>query len=137
MRAGCGGWSSSPGSWLTVRAAVLAGVPVVVFPFVPVSPSGVRWGFSSAPRGFRSLPSLSRWCGPGRWVRAGSGPVWGLGWCWESVSLRPGAAREVARFWAERASRPGASPSVVAAAARAAAAVEVAVAREAALPSVG
>jgi len=77
-----GGWAASPGSWVTLRAAVLAGLPVVVFPFLPVSPSGVRWGFSSAPRGFRSLPSLARWCGPGRWVRAGSGPVWGLGWRW-------------------------------------------------------
>ena len=41
-------------------------------------------GFSAAIRGFRSLPSLARWCGPGSLVRAGSGPVWGLGWRWVS-----------------------------------------------------
>lgn len=84
-----GGWSSSPGSWATVREAVQAGVPVVVFPFVPVSGgSGVRWGFSAAPRGFRSLPSLARWCGPGRWVVAGSGPVWSRGFRWEPDYFR-------------------------------------------------
>lgn len=44
-----GGWSSSPGSWATLRLAVLARVPVVVFPCVPVSgTSECRWGFSAA-----------------------------------------------------------------------------------------
>lgn len=58
----------SAGSWLSVRAAVRAGLPVVVFPvgWVPLALGG--------PGG---LPRLGR----GSWVVAGSG-VWALGWRW-------------------------------------------------------
>ncbi len=52
----------SRGSWLAVRAAVSAGVPVVVFPV-----------------GSFALPSL----GAGRWVVAGAG-VWAQGFRWVS-----------------------------------------------------
>jgi len=57
-----GGPSRSPGSWRSVRLAVAAGLPVVVFPC----------GCSVS-----CFPSL----GAGRWVRAGRG-VWASGWRW-------------------------------------------------------
>ena len=53
---------SSRGSFLSVRAAVRAGLPVVVFPV----------GFSPS-----LLPSLP---GGGRWVPAASSGVWASGW---------------------------------------------------------
>jgi len=55
---------SSRGSFLSVRAAVAAGLLVVVFPV----------GFSPS-----LLPSLP---GGGRWVPAASSGVWASGWRW-------------------------------------------------------
>ena len=86
-----GGWGVSPGSWMTVRAAVLGGVPVVVFPWcVPVSgEAAVVWGDNALlSSGFRwgrwcGLPGFQRSCGPGRWLPAGPlGSVWGSGFRW-------------------------------------------------------
>lgn len=57
-----GGPDESPGSWLAVRLAVEASLPVVVFP--------VGWG--------GPLPAVA----DGVWVSAGSG-VWARGWRWE------------------------------------------------------
>jgi hypothetical protein len=83
-----GGWDRSPGSWGTVRDAVRSGVPVVVFPFRGVPAGGmvssVLWGEAAFGRGFLSLPSLVRWCGPGRWVPAGRRSLWRFGFRWVS-----------------------------------------------------
>ena len=62
-----GGLRVSGGSWGSLRVAVAAGFPVVVFP--------VRWsGFSVA-----ALPSLG---GGGSWVPASASGVWARGWAW-------------------------------------------------------
>ena len=64
--AGSGLWRScGSGSWSSVAAAALLGLPVVVFPV----------GFSLS-----SLPALPS--GSGRWVPAGSGGVWSSGCLW-------------------------------------------------------
>jgi hypothetical protein len=79
-----GAWSVSPGSWSSLRAAVLSGVPVVVFPFAVVG-GGLVWGagaFRSGAFPGGGLPCLSRWCGPGSWVAAGSASLWGRGFRW-------------------------------------------------------
>jgi hypothetical protein len=79
-----GAWAVSPGSWSSVRAAVLSGVPVVVFPFSVVG-CGLVWGagaFRSGSFPGGGLPSLARWCGPGSWVPAGSASLWGRGFRW-------------------------------------------------------
>lgn len=55
---------ASRGTWVAVRAAVAAGVPVFVFPF-----------------GSEALPSLGR----GSWVRAGSSGVWSSAWSWRGT----------------------------------------------------
>jgi len=81
-----GGWAASPGSWSTVRLAAELGLPVVVFPVRPLLPesgSGPAVGVAfSLGEGFSSLPSLSRWAGPGRWVPAARSGLWASGFRW-------------------------------------------------------
>jgi hypothetical protein len=79
-----GAWAVSPGSWSSLRAAVLSGVPLVVFPFAVVG-AGLVWGagaFRSGSFPSGGLPSLARWCGPGSWVPVGSGSLWARGFRW-------------------------------------------------------
>jgi hypothetical protein len=67
--AAAGRWPScGSGSWGSVGAAALLGLPVVVFP--------VGWsGFAGA----SSLPALP---GRGRWVAVGRSGPWAAGWRW-------------------------------------------------------
>ncbi|RIK25381.1 MAG: hypothetical protein DCC55_40630, partial [Chloroflexi bacterium] len=69
-RARPGGWPScGSGSWGSVGAAALLGLPVVVFQ--------VGWpGFAGA----SSLPALPG--AAGRWLPAGGQGVWSAGWRW-------------------------------------------------------
>jgi hypothetical protein len=67
----CGGWSSSPGTWGTVREALLSGLPVVAFPVCGCSVS--------------AFPSSFVGVGPVRWVPAGRG-VWASGLRAEVIS---------------------------------------------------
>jgi hypothetical protein len=78
-----GGWSASPGTWATVRRAVQAGVPVVVFPFAFVSGGVVAWGSDALARWpSRRLPPLVKWCGPGSWRRVWQRGLFSSGFRW-------------------------------------------------------